>query len=191
MTELKRILVPLDGSPLAEEALPLAMTLARKHKSQLILLRAWRLFPLSPKEGPPGHIYYYYSHHCQEIELVICEEAKVYLHSQQAKLQAQGFNVRIVLRDNVPTQAIVNAALTEDIDLIVMATHGRRGLARWLLGSIADEVVCQAPCPVLLVRQNKEYDSPRRGKLIPTQEHEISARRQLASLLTSPSTVAG
>jgi nucleotide-binding universal stress UspA family protein len=182
MTELKRILVPLDGSLLAEEALPLATTLARRHKSQLILLRAWRLLPLSQAAGPPGHLYYY-SHHCQEVELAICEEAKAYLSARQAELQAQGFNVHIVLGDTVPAQAIVNTALTEDIDLIVMATHGRRGLARLLFGSIADEVVSFASCPVLLVRQNKEHDPPpRRGKPIPSQKHVILATREFASL---------
>jgi nucleotide-binding universal stress UspA family protein len=187
MTELKRILVPLDGSPLAEEALPLATTLARKHKSQLILLRAWRLLP--PQEIGRGH-FYYYSRYYREVELEAREEAKAYLHSQQAELQEQGLDVRIVLGNALPIQAILNGTLTEDIDLIVMATHGRRGLARWLLGSIADEVVCQVPCPVLLVRQNKKFDSPRRGKLIPSQEHETSAGRQLAGLLTSLSAVA-
>jgi nucleotide-binding universal stress UspA family protein len=184
MIDLKRILVPLDGSPLSEEALPLATTLARKHKSQLILLRAWRLLPL-PHEAGRGH-FYYYSHYYREVELQAYEEAKAYLHAQQAELQAQGFNVRIVLGDTVPTQAIVNTTLIEDIDLIVMATHGRRGLARWLLGSIADEVVGLAACPVLLVRQNKEPAlPPRGGKRIPSQRQEASATRQFANSLTS------
>lgn len=54
MIDLKHILVPLDGSPLAKRALPLAITLAQKHKSQLVLLRAWRLFP--PPQAPyRGH----------------------------------------------------------------------------------------------------------------------------------------
>jgi hypothetical protein len=100
------------------------------------------------------------------MELSAYQEAKAYLQAQQADLQQQGFDVRTLLDGGFPIEAIVAAALTEDIDLIVMATHGRRGLARWLLGSVADEVVRFASCPVLLVRQNKEYNSPRRGKPI-------------------------
>jgi nucleotide-binding universal stress UspA family protein len=186
MNELKRILVPLDGSPLAEEALPLATTLARKHKSQLILLKAWRLLG-PPQGGYRGHFYYYY----REVELYTYQEAKVYLQAQQDHLREQGFEVRIVLGDALPTQAIVAATLTEDIDLIVMATHGRRGLARWLLGSVADEVVRLALCPVLLVRQSKKCDPPLRGKRIPSQQLVTSATRSLANLLTSTATYRG
>jgi nucleotide-binding universal stress UspA family protein len=189
MIDLKRILVPLDGSPLAEEALPLATTLAQKHKSQLILLRAWKLLP-SPQGGARGH-FYYYSHYYREVELYAYQEAKAYLQAQQDDLQKQGFDVRILLGDTLPTQAIVAGTLTEDIDLIVMATHGRRGLARWLLGSVADEVVRLAPCPVLLIRQNKKYDPPRRGKRIPSQQYVTSTTRQFANLMTSTLRVTG
>jgi hypothetical protein len=126
-----------------------------------------------------------------EIEMYAYPEAKDYLQAQQDDLREQGFDVRILLGDTFPIEAIVAAALTEDIDLIVMATHGRRGLARWLLGSVADEVVRLAPCPVLLVRQNKNYDPPRRGKRIPSQRYVASTTRQFANLLTSIPRVAG
>jgi nucleotide-binding universal stress UspA family protein len=184
MIDLKRILVPLDGSPLAEEALPLATTLARTHKSHLILLRAWRLL------RPPQRTFRGYVS-CLEIELYAYQEARDYLQAQQDDLQEQGFDVRILLDDTFPTEAIVAATLIEDIDLIVMATHGRRGLVRWLLGSVADEVVRLAPCPVLLVRHSKKCDPPRRGKRIPSQRHVVSATRQLTNFLTSTPRVAG
>jgi nucleotide-binding universal stress UspA family protein len=159
MIDLKRILVPLDGSLLAERALPLATTLAQKHQSQLILLRAWRLL------YPAHRVYRAYDYY-REVELYAYQEAKTYLQAQQDDLRKQGFDVQTFLSDAFPIEAIVAAALTEDVDLIIMATHGRRGLARWLLGSVADEVAHLAACPVLLVRQNKEYNSPRRGKPI-------------------------
>jgi nucleotide-binding universal stress UspA family protein len=159
MIELRRILVPMDGSSLAERALPLAKTLAWKHGSQLILLRAWRLFP-------PARGFWRGRGAYSAVEQYEYQAAKVYLQAQQDDLQGQGFEVPTLTGDTFPIEAIVTAVLTEKIDLIVMATHRRRGPARWLLGSVADEVVRLASCPVLLVRQNKKYDPPRRGKLI-------------------------
>jgi nucleotide-binding universal stress UspA family protein len=183
MIDLKRILVPLDGSPLAEAALPLATTLARTHESHLILLRAWRLFP--PSQGFwHGRVAY------SAVERYEYQAAKVYLQAQRNYLREQGFDVRVLLGNTFPIEAIVAAVPTKNIDLVVMATHGRRGLARWLLGSVADEVVRLAPCPVLLVRHSKKYDPPTRGKLIPSQRHMVSARRQVANLLASTLRVA-
>ena len=64
--------------------------------------------------------------------------------------------MRILLRDTSPAEDIIDAAIAEDVDLIVMSTHGRGGLARWTFGGVADKVARHSPCPVLLVRQNLE-----------------------------------
>jgi nucleotide-binding universal stress UspA family protein len=61
-----------------------------------------------------------------------------------------------LVRDASPAESIIDAATAEVVDLIVMSTHGRGGLARWTFGSVADKVARHSPCPVLLVRQRPE-----------------------------------
>ena len=159
MIELKRILVPLDGSPLAERALPLAMALAQKHRSEIILLRVLRIFRTF--RGVYGEIPL---SRADEIQLPLYREAKEYLRAWQGKLHLQGFNVNMLLRDSVPVKGITETAKVQHVDLMVMATHGRTGLARWISGSVADEVVRHSPCPVLLVRPDQETKTRGKGK---------------------------
>jgi len=152
MIEFKRILVPLDGSPLAERALPLATALALKFESQVILLRVLDIpTPTIPTFHPeiiPSWV--------SEAREQAYQEAEHYLKARQAELRQQGFEVRILLRDTSPAQDIINAAIAEDVDLIVMSAHGRGGLARWTFGGVADKVARHSPCPVLFARQNLE-----------------------------------
>ena len=155
MIGFKRILVPLDGSVLAEKALPLAITLVRAFNSKLTLLRATDfLHPtllaphLSSATAEAVSTAY---EHCSE-------EASHYLHQVQHELQQRGLQVELVLEDAQPAEAIIDAATRHEIDCIVMSTHGRSGLARWTMGSVADKVVHRAPCPVLLVRQHSDAD---------------------------------
>jgi nucleotide-binding universal stress UspA family protein len=152
MIEFKCILVPLDGSPLAERALPLAKALALKFESQVILLRVLDIpTPTIPAFHPeiiPSWV--------SEAREQAYQEAERYLKTWQAELRQQGFEVRILLRDTSPAEDIIDAAIAEDVDLIVMSTHGRGGLARWTFGGVADKVARHSPCPVLLVRQGLE-----------------------------------
>lgn len=164
MIALKRILVPLDGSPLAEKALPMAITLAQKPGSQIILLRVLQFF--MTVRG--GYQVVFPSERLTEYS-DIYQEAEKYLQTQQAELQRQGIETRMLLCPASPDKDVVDIIVAQNVDLIVMATHGRGGLARWASGSVADEVMRHGHCPVLLVRQSeKDDDSPRRGKLIPS-----------------------
>jgi nucleotide-binding universal stress UspA family protein len=152
MDEFKRILVPLDGSPLAERALPLATSLAQKFDSEIILLRILDVstltLPTWHMEAPPDWIVEAHEH--------IHEEVKNYLKTQQDQLRQQGFEVRTLLRGASPAEGILEIAETQEVDLIVMSTHGRSGLTRWALGSVADKVMGHSHCPVLLIRQTEE-----------------------------------
>ena len=161
MVEFNRILVPLDGSSLAEKALPLATTLAQKHQSQIVLLRVLRFFLLARcgyQEIFPGGAIEDYGPTYQE--------AEHYLQGWQRELGGQGFDVRIRLCGASPDQHIADVITSQEVDLIVMATHGRGGLARWVSGSVADAVVRRSHCPVLLVRPNEEDEAKHRGKLV-------------------------
>ena len=149
MTEFDRILVPLDGSSLAAKALPIATSLARKFESTIILLCVLDIpTPSAPASHPEITIDW-----VMEARKHALQEAESYLNVRQGEIYEQGIRVRTLLRDTSPAEDILNVAVAEKIDLIVMTSHGQGGLARWTFGSVADKVARHSPCPVLLVRQ--------------------------------------
>jgi nucleotide-binding universal stress UspA family protein len=148
MMQFKRILVPLDGSPLAERALPVAMVLAEKFDSQIILLQVVNVpaLVMNPIEYGSG---YWWVEAVAELRA----EAENYLKDKEAALREEGYNVWTLVQENEPAQEIIDTANDEKVDLIVMSTHGRGGVARWTFGSVADKVARHCSCPVLLVRE--------------------------------------
>jgi nucleotide-binding universal stress UspA family protein len=153
MNDLKTFLVPLDGSPLSEKAIPLAVSLAKKFNSLIILTRA--LDFLHPTVLAP-HLTTATAHALTEAHKQLYQEARQYLEAQQKELEKQDLRVQVLLLDTSPAEGILEAAIHHHVDMIIMSTHGRGGISRWALGSIADKVARHAPCPVLLVRYNNE-----------------------------------
>ncbi|MCD6290533.1 MAG: universal stress protein [Anaerolineae bacterium] len=152
MVEFKRILVPLDGSPLSERALPAAAALAEKFDGRLILLHVLDIpTPTLPALYPEIAIGW-----VEEAREQAHREAQRYLEKLRAALEEQGLGVEVLLRDTSPAEDILDVATTGGVDLIVMSTHGQGGLARWTFGSVADKVARHSPCPVLLVRQKPD-----------------------------------
>jgi nucleotide-binding universal stress UspA family protein len=139
----KRVLLPLDGSTMAEQALPHAVEQAERFRSELILLRS--INHLLPGSGlssmEPGSI--------QELA---CDWARDYLESIATQVRTQGVPVRVVVLQDPPHDAILHFAETNDVDLIVICSRGQSGPSRWLMGSVADRVVRGATMPVLLVQ---------------------------------------
>jgi nucleotide-binding universal stress UspA family protein len=148
MIELKRILVPLDGSRLAERAIPLATALAQRFGSEIVLLRVLDI----PEPTPPTSHVEVAIGWVREARTHALQEAQSYLDAQQRDLHRQGIEVRALMRDRSPAEDILDIASSQKIDLIVMSAHGQGGLARWAFGSVADKVARHSPCPVLLVR---------------------------------------
>lgn len=128
-----KILVPADGSVFAEEALPLAAGLADLLGGELLLLRA-----ISPSEGPAGG---------EERA-----EARIYLDGLAARFASTGRRISCEIRAGAPAAAIAAAGRDDGAALVVIATHGRGGLGRLALGSVADAVLHQGDAPLLLVR---------------------------------------
>jgi len=167
----EKILVPLDGSELAEKVLPHVQALAEKFGSTVILLRA----TLSPEElvpptgmgMPMGDMAAYGTmvapgsvENFETLMDVEQSETKTYLGGVAARLKASGVNVTAEHVEGHAGDVIVERAASLGVGLIVMATHGRSGLARALVGNVADEVVRRSSCPVLLVRiSDKELKS--------------------------------
>jgi nucleotide-binding universal stress UspA family protein len=141
----RRILVPLDGSAMAEQVLPPATSIAKAMDAEMVLFRVsivqisgwftgeW----LEPLEG----------------DLRTADQyAKDYLSRVAGHLADQGVKVSTAVRVGAVAESIVNYTETQQIDLIAMCTHGRTGLARWALGSVADRVLRVGRIPILLVR---------------------------------------
>ena len=148
MFDLSNILVPLDGSALSESALPPAMSLAQKFEGHIILLRVVDV-PREITLSSPVE----WRIEAQEQAYEISEN---YLKGREAELRKKGFNVSILVHDTSPAKNIIDTAAKMSMDVIVMSTHGRGGIARWAVGSVADKVARHSPCPVLLVRQPAE-----------------------------------
>lgn len=135
-----RILLSLDGSHFAEAAVPWASLIAKRMKLPLRLL-------LSQPLVNSGHDGY--------LNLIAANQraqSQGYLDDITANLKEEGLEVSTVVIEGYPADSILREAANEPSTLIVMATHGRSGLLRWTLGSVADRVLNQATTPLLLIR---------------------------------------
>jgi nucleotide-binding universal stress UspA family protein len=145
---IHKILVPLDGSKLAEKALPYAQSLAEKYDAELILVQA-----IPPAIVMPIGEFGVLPHDLGPVRDQEAAQAAEYLKGLQERLRSQGLSCRsIVLKDMEVAEAIVDIAKEEAVSVIVKTTHGRSGLSRWVYGSVATKVLQQAPCPVFLIR---------------------------------------
>jgi universal stress protein A len=141
-----RIVVPTDFSRCAEEAWTLAQRLADAFGSELLLLHVLVEAPLF-QEGP------FTMDKARRVYEAARKWAEESLEQWAGTARGKGLNVRWVLRTGVPYREIVALATDERADLVLIGTHGRGGIDRALLGSVADRVVRLAPCPVLTVRE--------------------------------------
>jgi nucleotide-binding universal stress UspA family protein len=144
----KRILVPLDGSSLAKQALPVAAGLAMHAPAELILLRVVAPVVLDAGFRPLDRPI---SRH-DEIVIGPCEQAGRELEACALNLRREQIAATPVVVVDHTAEAIVDEAARREVDLIVMATHGYGGLQRWALGSIADKVLHATTTPLVLVR---------------------------------------
>lgn len=149
----KRILVPLDGSALAEKALPTAARLARASGGTVILLRV--ISP--PVEYGYGASYMIYTplNVLEEVMEADQADARRYLEGVAASHVLEGVHIQLEVRMGMTVPMIFSIIDSERIDLIVMSSHGRTGFKRWFLGSVAQKVVRHSPVPVLLLRAHE------------------------------------
>jgi len=145
--EFKHILVTLDGSSESREILPLAKNLAQAFGARLTLLRV--IPPHFPLASPfTSHSAYGF----QSVE----EEARAsreVLMREAALLREEGLSVEVEVRTGAhPAEGILEFAKTAEVDLVAMATHGRGGVSRLILGSVVDKVIRGGSAPVLVHR---------------------------------------
>jgi nucleotide-binding universal stress UspA family protein len=148
----KKILVPLDGSQLAERALGPALRLAQEDGIEVILMRVpLRTTMFIPAEGGYGLVF------PEQADAEARDEALAYLKDVQAARVGRNFGLRVRLAEGDVAGALVDVAREEQADLIVMSSHGYSGLTRWVLGSVAEKVLDGAPCPVLVIRSPQPF----------------------------------
>jgi nucleotide-binding universal stress UspA family protein len=140
----KKILVPLDGSELAKKALDQAEKLAKSFDAEIIL---FQVVPFMPIYGSPELV----------TPLIIDEKQKEaverYLANLAEELKKKGLRVTAMARTGQQVAVeIIDFAKEAGVDLIVMCTHGRSGITRWVLGSVTLKVLTRAETPILLVR---------------------------------------
>ncbi len=133
---LKTVLVPLDGSPLAELVLPHIAAVTKSMKLEVVLLRV-----SVPVYG--------------QLMKSIRQETKSYLEGKVQQLEAEGLDkISYVMLEGDAAGEIIDMAQKTPDNLVAMCTHGRSGVGRWVLGSITDRVVCYSGDPVLVIRSS-------------------------------------
>lgn len=142
-----KILVPLDGSALAERAVDQAEKVAKALAYEVILYRVIQN-PLAaaPEAGPAAE---------EHATLDTIDGANVYLKKISARLEEKGIRTRIEIGEGPPYAGILGMAHREDVEFIIMSTHGRTGITRALMGSVAEKVVYTTKRPVMLVKPEK------------------------------------
>jgi nucleotide-binding universal stress UspA family protein len=160
----RSILLPLDGSSFAEEALPMAARLARDADADLHLVHVIRPAPDVDFKSPGEDLAW---------RTEVREAASTALGERASRLRRSGVLARADVREGPVVDALLESAGDHGVDLIVVTTHGAGGFRRWWLGSVADALLRQGEAPVLLVRpwddtSERPVDEPRfRAILVP------------------------
>jgi len=141
----QRMIVPLDGSPLAERVIPNAAELARPLGLEVVLMRVF---------GVPTPVFAEdYGPYVEELWTQLEDEAQKYLTEKKQQLLAHGLtNVVTIVTAGFPAEKIIDAARERKDALVAMSTHGRSGFNRFVMGSVTDRVVRHSGDPVLIIR---------------------------------------
>lgn len=143
--QFKRILCPVDFSDFSASAYEYALTLAEYYKAHLVALHAVELskYPYADYAGATGDL--------ADLLRALCEGGEVKLREFVKKHSGHGVEPKLVVNQGNASDLILSFAQKDDVELIVMGTHGRRGFDRLVLGSTTDHVMRKACCPVLVV----------------------------------------
>lgn len=146
---LKNVLVPLDGSEVAERALEYARQITDTNGGKITLLTALDVPEYTMMAYYPTVVAYEGTP--ENITQKMMPQARDYLSQTAQSLEREGFIVKIEAVIGEPAALIVERASEIEAEAIVMSTHGRSGISRWLFGSVASKVLESAKCPVFIV----------------------------------------
>lgn len=158
MPTFNKILAPTDFSDDSKLALTYAIEIAQKFASEVMVVHVDQpLAPVMMGDLSPGLDMGTVNRIAEEQRLMALKE----LDQLTARLREAGLKSRSLMRVGAPFLEIIHAAQSENVDLIVMGTHGRTGLAHVLMGSVAERVVNKAHCPVLTIRHpDRKFKHP-------------------------------
>jgi nucleotide-binding universal stress UspA family protein len=140
----KKILVPLDGSELSESVLNHVVTIATSCQvPEVVLARVREPLDKSVKKTLDAKIF-------SQLDEAYYDEAANYLEEIATTLKRKGIAVKVEVLSGKPAEEILKYSQRSGVDLIIMSTHGRSGVSRWVFGSVADKVIRQTEIPVLI-----------------------------------------
>jgi len=155
MIKLKKILFPTDFSETSQEAASYAISFGREFKAKVFVLHVVNEKIFTEGLNMPRVV------SIEELQKEMTAEARRRLKTLVPAEEAEGLDWETVIRQGEPFLEIIRFAREEDIDLIVIGTHGRSGFEHIIFGSTAEKVVRKAPCPVLSVRpEQREFVMP-------------------------------
>lgn len=147
MTKFEKIMVPLDGSEFAEAALDPALAIARAMGAKVVLFRVAQPIPREGKLAEMPDVY-------DDVVAATYREAEDYLRALQEKLASDRVSIEYRSAAGGIARQILDYAAEENIDLVVISSHGRTGVDRWIHGSVAQKVLSNCSCSTLLIRRH-------------------------------------
>lgn len=153
MLPFRRILAPTDFSQCAAEAFPRAVEMARAFSAELLMVHVLPLEPATPWDIPPYADFGLAAMPSSEYAEKMEGEVRQRMEALVKDGVPSGVSVRALVERGDPAREIDHTARREQVDLIVMATHGWTGWRHLVFGSVAERVLREAPCPVLVVRE--------------------------------------
>ncbi len=151
MFRFKKLLVPLDGSEFAESALEPALAIARGMEAELVLFRVAQPIPRTRALAEMPDVY-------NDVVAATYREAEDYLTGLQARLDYDRITIEHRSAEDGVARQILDYAAAGGADLVVMSSHGRTGVERWVHGSVTEKVLRGCACATLVVRGSKGDD---------------------------------
>ncbi len=143
----ERILLPLDGSPIGESAIPLVKDLALASNSEVLILRVVEPVQQVHTIGGIDH-FIFTDEQAKRME----EEVGAYLKKVRRQFVSAGIAVKTIIKTGDPALEILKISEAEKINLVAMSSHGRSGIAKWILGSVSNKILQAGKKPLLIVR---------------------------------------
>jgi nucleotide-binding universal stress UspA family protein len=174
MKQFNRILLATDFTPASALAIEKAIAIAKESGARLLIAHAYDPPNLTQAESVGPGVYEEWD---QNLRTLVERKLQPLVESARRQL----VDAQPLVLPGSPHEAIVEAAKQNHSDLVVMGTHGRTGVSRFFLGSVAARVIATAPCPVMTVRANLEA-AARRPHIRPVRSHAAGPRRLRAAI---------
>ncbi|HEU0021975.1 MAG TPA: universal stress protein [Dehalococcoidia bacterium] len=151
-----RIIVPLDGSPMAEQVLPYVRMFAQKLTVPILLLRAYSPYPAELSD--PAH-----GRYLDQMDAALQDQVYDYLDRVKGSIPDARAEISCLVRAGDPASCIVAESEADPDALVVISTHGRTGIGRWVFGSITDKVLHAIKNPLWIIRSQEDLSLSREG----------------------------